>query len=63
MSDREDYEIYLKLHNAVVGIYWDMVNNVAGRDEIVARLKKAVEASAGMTMEDVDRLMIGMKEE
>jgi len=56
MSEHEDY---LNLHNTVVGIYYDMLNDVTDWDEVLARLKTAIEKSAGMSFEEMDALLTG----
>ena len=54
-----EHEYYLKLHNTVLGIYYDAVKAGVTREEIVSRLKRAVEESAGITFEEREELLRG----
>jgi hypothetical protein len=56
MTEHEDY---MALHNAVVDIYWDAFRGDVTREQIVFRLKSAIEHSTGVTFEECERLSQG----
>lgn len=54
-----DQENYVRLHNGVVGIYWDAVTFDVSKESIIARLKEAIEESGGITFEQASFLLEG----
>ena len=52
-----EHENYIRLHNTIIGIYWDLVNHDISKTDIEYRLKEAVEISAGISFEEAQELL------